>query len=208
VTAPEARSEFDRSRVVTQIRPVRRDEWFNVRGDLLPQLLEAYHLDDSHWYPGGSVERRLRKGLTMAANKSNQAAQLHQSLSGIVHDIVLEIAYEHKSANRIVSPVVRQIKQYLDQHIEDHVTLEQIGNIVCMTTRHINRVFKQELGTTPYNYLLERKIDSARNLLMNTNLPISAIAGKLQFADSFYFSNIFKKKTGLSPLNYRKRSSL
>jgi transcriptional regulator GlxA family with amidase domain len=150
------------------------------------------------------VERQLRKGLALAANRSNQAAQLHQSLSSIVNDIILEIAYKRKSASRIVSPAVQQIKHYLDQHIEDHVTLEQLSNIVCMTTRHINRVFKQELGTTPYNYLLERKIDSARNLLMNTNLPIAAIAGKLRFTDSFYFSNIFKKKTGLSPLNYRK----
>jgi AraC-like DNA-binding protein len=182
--------------------------WFNVRGNLLPQLLEAYHLSDSHRYPGCSVERQLRKGLALAANRSNQAAQLHQSLSSIIHDIILEIAYKHKSANRAVSPVVQQIKHYLDQHIEDHVTMEQLSNHVCMTTRHINRVFKQELGTTPYNYLLERKLDSARNLLLNTNLPISAIAGKLRFADTFYFSNIFKKKTGLSPLNYRKKSGL
>jgi AraC-like DNA-binding protein len=177
--------------------------WFNVRGDLLPQLLEAYQLCVSHWYPGCSVERQLRKGLALAANKGNQVAQLHQSLSGIVTEIVLEIAYKRRSADRI-SPEVRKMKHYLDQHIEDHVTLEQLSEVVCMTTRHINRIFKQELGITPYNYVLERKIDSARNLLMNTNLPVSAIASKLNFADAYYFSNIFKKKTGLSPIHYRK----
>jgi len=109
-----------------------------------------------------------------------------------------------KSTSIPVSPEVLSMKHFLEQHIEENVTLEQLSEAYAMTTRHTNRLFKKELGTTPYNYLLDQKIELAKNLLANTNIPVSSIAGKLKFADAYYFSNMFKKKTGFSPRQFRK----
>ena len=66
------------------------------------------------------------------------------------------------------------------------------------------RIFKRAYGVTPYAYLLEKKLDLAGQLLRDTNLSVREIAEKLSFADEYYFSNVFKKKTGVSPSVYRR----
>ena len=56
---------------------------------------------------------------------------------------------------------------------------------------------------TPYAYLLEKKLELAGQLLRDTNLSVREIAEKLSFADEYYFSNVFKKKMGVTPSLWR-----
>ena len=56
---------------------------------------------------------------------------------------------------------------------------------------------------TPYKYILNGKTETAKMMLLNTNMPIKEIAYELSFADEHYFSNMFKKLTGTSPKKYR-----
>jgi AraC-like DNA-binding protein len=178
--------------------------WFNVRGPLILQLLDAYRLSAGGLYEGCSIERLLRKGIALVGSKDGSAVSMHHKISGIILEIMLELSEALKSTNIPISPEVLSIKHYLDQNIEESVTMDQLSEAHSITPRHINRLFKKELGTTPYNYLLDKKIELAKNLLANTNIPVSSIAGKLKFADAYYFSNMFKRKTGLSPRQYRK----
>ena len=68
---------------------------------------------------------------------------------------------------------------------------------------HLIRVFKQNKGITPYQFLLNEKIKIAKALLSTTEMSIKSISDKLCFADEHYFSHLFKQKTGLSPLKYK-----
>ena len=61
---------------------------------------------------------------------------------------------------------------------------------------------------TPYEYLMEQKTESARNLLKYSLLSVKEIADRLGFFDQYYFSNYFKQKNGISPLEYRKKYGL
>ena len=69
------------------------------------------------------------------------------------------------------------------------------------------RYFKKNFGTTPYNYLLNRKIEIAKSLLSSSSWPIKNIAYALSFSDEQYFSCAFTKKTGISPKKYRDKYS-
>ena len=66
------------------------------------------------------------------------------------------------------------------------------------------RLFKKNFGTTPYTYVLNKKINFAKKLLIDTNLSVKEISTKLCFSDEYYFSNIFKEKVGCSPSQYRR----
>ena len=68
------------------------------------------------------------------------------------------------------------------------------------------RIFKKIYGVTPYEYLIELRLQTAKILLKDTNLTIKEIADKLVFFDEHYFSSIFLKKVGVRPGVYRKSS--
>ena len=77
------------------------------------------------------------------------------------------------------------------------------------TTDHFRRCFKNETGTTPLEYITALRINRAKKLLRATPYqPIDSIATGCGFSDEFYFSRVFKKQTGVSPREYRKRHSM
>ena len=80
---------------------------------------------------------------------------------------------------------------------------DEISKEFFYTKSHLIRIFKEKYGITPYDYLLERKTNLAKFLLLNTVLSIGEIAAKLGFANSHYFSNFFSKRVGKSPSKYR-----
>lgn len=182
--------------------------WMNVRGPLVLELLRAYDLRNRYLYPSASVESLLRKALSLAELKNaKDIARLHKSLNVVVAEIVMELAFSSKRTARAeLSPEVVKIKNFIDRNVERHITLDDLSEVSSLTKRHLTRVFRKEVGTTPYDYLLSHKIELAKTLLLNTNLTVAEIASKLQFADPYYFSNFFKRKTGFPPSRFRKRA--
>ena len=68
------------------------------------------------------------------------------------------------------------------------------------------RMFKQYTGLAPAQYQLQLKIQKAKELLMDPKLSIKEIAFRLNFYSHYHFSNLFRKKTGFSPSEFRKMS--
>ncbi|MBQ4087516.1 MAG: helix-turn-helix transcriptional regulator [Clostridia bacterium] len=83
--------------------------------------------------------------------------------------------------------------------------MEELCESVSKSESQAIRVFKNSYKVTPYSYLLDKRIDLSKQLLKNTNFSVKQIAYSLCFSDEFYFSNIFKKKVGISPSEFRKR---
>jgi AraC family transcriptional regulator of arabinose operon len=182
--------------------------WFNIQGPLIISMLEAYGLAGRNLFTGCSIEHLLRKGLSIAESKRDiPMDRLQKSMNTIVMETIMEIVHFQSGTQNVVSADVMKIKNFLDRQLEEHISLSQLKKITPFTIRHINRIFRKELGTTPYNYLLDNKIEMAKSLLLNTNLPVSEIAAKLKFSDPYYFSNMFKRKTGLSPMHFRSASN-
>jgi len=98
------------------------------------------------------------------------------------------------------------IRKKLDESIESPYNLEMLCQNINYSKNYIINVFKEKYNITPYQYFLERKIDSAKLYLTHTNASIGTIAKKLHYADQQYFSSSFKKAVGCSPLEYRRFS--
>jgi transcriptional regulator GlxA family with amidase domain len=67
----------------------------------------------------------------------------------------------------------------------------------------LNRIFHQELGISPWDYLNRYRIDRAKGLLQATDLPITEVAAQVGFEDSAYFSRVFHREVGQSPRFFR-----
>ncbi len=94
-------------------------------------------------------------------------------------------------------------KNFIDKNFVNLVSIENISAQCGISQQHLARLFKKYIGTTPLAYLQKLKMNRAAVLLLETGLPISQITFELSFSDQFYFSKVFKKIYGISPLEYR-----
>lgn len=101
--------------------------------------------------------------------------------------------------NRIAKTVL-----YIRKHLNEAIELEKLAEISCLSKDHFIRLFKKELGTTPLQYINQKKIEKAQFLLITEELAVKEIAFQLAFDDYSYFNRLLKKTTGVTPQEYRR----
>lgn len=97
------------------------------------------------------------------------------------------------------------IKQFIDEHYKENLTLDSLAKTMHMNKYYLVHSFNRYLGTSPINYMIERRIEESKNLLSSTDFSILQISTIMGFSSQSYFSQAFKKSTGLSPNQYRKQ---
>jgi two-component system, response regulator YesN len=101
--------------------------------------------------------------------------------------------------------VVDMVKQYIQSHLgEQRLTREEVANYVYLNPDYLTRIFKKQTGLSISDYLQQQRIDYAKNLLVETSLPVSEVALAAGYSNFSYFSTIFKKSTELNPMEFRK----
>lgn len=99
---------------------------------------------------------------------------------------------------------VRFAKQYIRENYGMPITLESISELAGFNPTYFSTMFKKETGMTFTEYLLQTRIEAAKDMLKDTNLNISAICERVGYSDHKYFSKTFTRETGLKPNQYRK----
>lgn len=99
---------------------------------------------------------------------------------------------------------IKQMLSYIADHYAEHIRLEDIAAAAYLSPRACGRCFQERLGTTPFAYLQDYRVQRACELLARSDLPIGEIALQCGFGSSSYFGRIFREKVGKSPNTYRK----
>ena len=104
------------------------------------------------------------------------------------------------------SYAVNRIINYLNENYEKKISLENIAENMYLSPVYISKIFKEETGESPINYLIKIRLEKAREVLIeDENESIKNIAHRVGYEDAYHFSKLFKKHYGLAPLYYRKR---
>ena len=103
-----------------------------------------------------------------------------------------------------LSPHSIRIKEYIDQNFTSDLNLSQLSSAVYISQTYISHIFKAEMGVSPIQYLINKRIAHAKHLLSTSDMPIAKIATECGYDDPVYFSQVFKRITGYSPTEYRK----
>ena len=123
--------------------------------------------------------------------------------------MMIDIAIYKKS--RLESPelnLATHIKNYLQYGFNENITMETLEKRFYRSKSQITKIFKASYNTTPYAYLIDIRIELAKNLLKTTKTPINEIAEYLRFSSEYHFSGSFKKRNGTSPREYRKQNAI
>ena len=107
-----------------------------------------------------------------------------------------------RSADRI-----KRMLQYIQDHYAEDVSVDQIAASASISASECLRCFHDMIGTTPNQYLRGQRLQRAAELLCGTTLQVTAIAAQCGFEDSSYFARTFKKRTGMTPTQYRKEAA-
>lgn len=99
---------------------------------------------------------------------------------------------------------LRQVVDYMNNHLEENLSLVELSALVQISPHHFARLFKQSTGFSPHQYLLNSRIQTAKKLLIiRKDITIAEIALQVGFHDQSRFTNVFRKYTGITPKKYR-----
>lgn len=116
----------------------------------------------------------------------------------------LSVDYQHKQGEITLSPLVEQSLEWVRANISTDLTIQKIATHFEVSNAYLTQQYKHDLHTTPLQHLIRLKIQTAKVLLVQTNLPVYKVSQNSYFKNEKNFMRIFKKQTGLTPLNYRK----
>lgn len=99
---------------------------------------------------------------------------------------------------------LQKIIQYLKENYSKRISISELSEEMSISPYYLEHIFKEKMGMPVIKYLNCLRVEAAKDALQNTSLPVTRIAFSLGWNDSNYFSNMFKRETGLSPSSYRK----
>lgn len=85
------------------------------------------------------------------------------------------------------------------------ISVDDIARSTYLSTTYITKIYKEVTGDTPINYLINLRLEKARDILEEGHFSIQAVAKKVGYDDPYYFSKLFKKKFGCSPSSYKRK---
>lgn len=122
---------------------------------------------------------------------------------GIVYQLLSRFLKNTKSKFDVNDNRIQQTLTYIRKNIYAPIEIDDLSRISCLSRDHFIRLFKKEVGSTPLQYINQKKIEKAQLILVTDDMPVKNIAYKLAFEDHSYFNRLFKKVIGISPLDYR-----
>lgn len=98
---------------------------------------------------------------------------------------------------------VKDILIYIGEHYTEHITISKLSKVFHMSPSYISHMFSKEFGISPINYAIDLRLCEAKWLLINTNDSLTSISEKIGYENTAHFSNMFEKRIGCLPLEYR-----
>lgn len=137
---------------------------------------------------------------TISANITNM-----EQLKEQVHNIMLKaLVFRDSQAKSQYTDIIQQVKEYIAENYPNpDLSLKEVAACINLSASHFSVVFGQEMHQNFKEYLIELRLQKAKELLRTTNLRAAEIAYMVGYGDPHYFSSVFKKNMGLSPTEFR-----
>jgi len=132
-----------------------------------------------------------------------------EEISDIHSEMCMNYAKEMQSLQKssITSRAVRTSINYIYDHLHTRITLRKLAAEANLTPSYLSRIFSRETGSSVSEYILNKKLETAKSMLAYSEYSIAEISASLAFPSQSYFTNILKKDCGLTPKEYRRQTA-
>ncbi|RFC51538.1 MAG: Transcriptional regulator GlxA family [Verrucomicrobia bacterium] len=182
--------------------------WIGLKGEYVERLLARHFFTPGHPVFAPSDSSALLRLFTEAVgclrHHSTGASRVLGSLAGQILAELSTGAVAAPPAATRTEHLVHEAKLMLGQHLEQELDLELLSKKIGAGYHWLRRAFKSETGQSLHQYRLQVRLSRAKLLLKNSDLPVEQVALQTGFQDPYYFSQIFKQKTGVTPTSWRK----
>ncbi|WP_052019731.1 helix-turn-helix transcriptional regulator [Paenibacillus sp. JCM 10914] len=134
-----------------------------------------------------------------ASNLIHDVYDVSPELTRMLKSSVIKVDSEQGSGQRAIDLA----KQYMQENYHKELSLDQISSMVYLNSVYFSQLFKQRIGVGFKEYLIHLRIDRALQLLKETDMKIAEISNVIGYDDVRHFSQIFRKKYGVTPSEYR-----
>lgn len=179
--------------------------WIGLYGDTVHDFVKALGITPENPITHISLYNELNdimERIYLSANDISLSSKLF--VTGLIYEFFsILVQNSNLDAKKINS--VKTALRIIDYNYSSPISIEQIANRLSLNTSYFSRIFTGQVGASPKQYLLNKRMERAKELLTVTNASIFEISNSVGYEDQFYFCRIFKKYTGLSPIEYRKK---
>lgn len=150
-----------------------------------------------------NVPEVLEAVSALMAERERRDMYFDEICSAMLKSILLQLMRQPKGGEKPAPAPVTQLKRYLEEHCRETITGEQLGKLFGYHPFYLNRIFRQHTHQTIHLYQMQCRMKAACVMLTTTDQNVKEIADALGFSNPSYFSEMFKKLRGVSPLEYR-----
>lgn len=189
-----------------------------------PEALSDFSKETLNYYASGyglailkALSRKAAEESGLSVITIDEITQKYTQLSSATNNAELQTRYQidmiveltkavhnHKLSLDKYSPPIQRVMEYINLHLGDHISNDDLAANASMSISHLSKVFKKETGWTMTEYIALIRCKKAAGLLKKTDLPVQEISSYVGYSDNNYFVKVFKKIYDLTPSEYRK----
>ncbi len=166
------------------------------------EILPQFAIEDAVIYSLGLALKTEIESDNSASLLYAESAATMLAVHILRHYAVQKSIIKH-FAGGISQSKLKLVINYINDNLDRNLSLTQLAELVYMSPNNFVRLFKQSTGITPYQYVLQCRIEKAKELLKYQKLTLTEISQKLGFYDQSRFTNTFRKHVGITPKRYR-----
>lgn len=189
----------------------------NRRGRVIPHDRIEMPATTGYVQDMPSFEATLRRIMFLQYQQKQAPPKLRDSMQRLISHLMKGLLYDYSLSQAFAdagqdgglqkhhSQIVLSALSWIYLHPDTKLSSAELAQKFGYSQRHFGRIFSQVTGKTPGQALIEARIDHAKKLLAGSSLNVSEIAASLNYESVFYFSRQFRRITGVSPVEFRKR---
>lgn len=146
----------------------------------------------------------IRLGVSGYILKPVIKSDLEESLTAAIELMNKMKPKESETVEEDIPGIIKEVKKYIEKNMNSELSRNDLAAMVFLHPDYLSHIFKEKVGISISDYIIKIRMQKAEQLLLNTKEQISEIAAKTGYANTGYFSKLFKRETKLTPKEYRK----
>jgi AraC-like DNA-binding protein len=183
-------SNYSRNTATQMQAPFESKIW-----DVLPSVFTPAHYNE---YVG--IFENLLSVNEVDINENTKTLLL---INELLHLIISDVYMNSLPADNKEKTPIDEVCYYIKNHYTEEISLNDLADVAHLNKNYLVRQFKNRFGISPISYLIRIRMEYAKKLLVESNLPVKAVAAECGYTDSSFFNYYFKKTFNISPAAYR-----